>query len=280
MIKIRVIGTFIGVWLTFSCAVAAEQQTEQVKLPLWELGLGFGGFSIPQYMGSDERYTFPFAFPFLIYRGKNWWLDRSGLRNRLYSHNNISLDLSLSGGLPSKNNNKARQGMAKLHLTGEFGPRLNWIIYQDGMHDLRMMLPWRAALNIKGRFVGSLLEPGVQYIYQKNMNQSYVRLKLAAGLLYTSQRFNDVYYSVSAIDARPSRPVYQARAGLHSAFAKLSLRYPINHDWQLFASTRFRRLDGGIVRDSPLVRQKSYTSMAAGAIWMFSRSKENAIGEE
>ncbi len=262
-----------------SAAVAAEQEAK-TELPLWELGVGFGGFSIPQYMGSNERYTLPFVFPFLIYRGKDWWLDRSGLRNRLFSHNSLSLDVSLSGGLPAKNNNQARQGMAKLHLTGEFGPRLNWIIYQDYRHDVRMMLPWRVAVNTRAQFVGSLIEPGMQYIYQKNMNEGYIRLKLAAGLLYTSQRFNDVYYAVSAVDARPNRPIYQARGGFHSTFAKVSLRYPINRDWQVFASTRFRSLARGVVNDSPLVRQKSYTSIAAGAIWMFSHSQENAVGEE
>jgi len=279
VIKARLTAALFAACLSLSAAIASEEKSK-VQLPLWELGVGFGGFSIPQYMGSDERYTLPFAFPFLIYRGKNWWLDRSGLRNRLFSHNSLSLDLSLSGGLPAKNNNQARQGMAKLHLTGELGPRINWIIYQDPRHDVRMMLPWRAAVNTRGRFVGSLIEPAMQYIYQKNMNEGYIRLKLSAGLLYTSQRFNDVYYGVSAIDVRANRPIYQARGGLHSNFAKVSLRYPINHDWQIFASTRFRSLASGVIADSPLVRQKSYTSIAAGAIWMFSHSKEHAVGEE
>jgi outer membrane scaffolding protein for murein synthesis (MipA/OmpV family) len=268
--------TFVVVLCCYSSlAYAADED-----LPLWELGVGFGGFSTPQYMGSDERYTLPFAFPFPIYRGKRWWLDRAGLRGRLFSSEHLSLDLSLSGGLPVKNSNKARQGMPRLHLTGEIGPRLNWIFYRQQGHDLRLMLPWRAAVNTKGKFVGALGEPELQYIYQAPMNDGYLRWKLGLGALHASQRYNDTYYGVAAAYATANRPVYQARSGLHSLFARVSLRYPLTHEWQLFLSSRVRSLASGVVKDSPLVRQNSYTTIAAGAIWMFSHAEETAAGEE
>ncbi len=249
-------------------------------LPLWELGLGMGGFSMPQYMGSDERYTYPFVFPYPIYRGKRWWLDRSGLRGRLLRSNRWSLDISFSGGLPVKNSNQARQGMPTLYLTGEAGPRLNWIFWHEGANDLRVMLPWRAALDIKGHFLGTLSEPSVQYIHQRPWNQGWLRWKLELGLLYASRRYHDTYYTVAPLYARAARPTYQARAGLHSGFAHASLRYPLSRDWQCFVSARVRDLGMGVVKDSPLVRNKIYATMAAGMIWMFARSEQSASGEE
>jgi len=267
-----------AVLLCCCCATLAQAANEH--LPLWELGVGFGAFSTPQYMGSDERYTLPFAFPLPIYRGERWWLDRGGLRGRLFSSDRLSLDLSLSGGLPVKNSNKARQGMPRLHLTGEIGPRLNWSLYREQGHDLRLMLPWRAAINTQGRFIGALTEPEFQYIYQAPMHDGYLRWKLGIGALHGSQRYNDNYYGVTTAYATANRPAYQARSGLHSVFARVSVRYPLTHEWQLFLSSRVRSLANGVVKDSPLVRQNTYTTIAVGAIWMFAHAEETAAGKE
>ncbi len=255
-------------------------QAKAQQLPLWELGLGVGAFSMPHYMGSDERYTYPFAFPYPVYRGKRWWLDRSGLRGRLFNLQQLSLDLSASGGLPVKNSNQARQGMPSLYLTAEVGPRLNWIFYHQHGHDLRFMLPWRAAFDIKGRYLGSVSEPSLQYIYQVPHHNGWLRLKLETGVLYASQTYNTTYYGVAPQYATATRPVYQANGGLHSGLLHASLRYPLNHDWQLFFSGRLRDLGMGVVSDSPLVRNKMYTTASAGVIWMFARSDEAASGEE
>lgn len=40
------------------------------QLPRWEVGIGGGAASIPQHMGSDERYALAIPIPYLIYRGK------------------------------------------------------------------------------------------------------------------------------------------------------------------------------------------------------------------
>ncbi len=105
---------FMMLAMIFPMVCEAVEAEDNIEEPLWELGAGFGGISLPQYMGSDERYTIPFAFPYMIYRGEKWRIDRSGIKNKLVNVDKFSLELSLSGGLPVRNDNQARAGMPEL----------------------------------------------------------------------------------------------------------------------------------------------------------------------
>lgn len=250
------------------------------RLPLWELGIGAGAFSLPQYMGSDERYTYPFAFPYLIYRGERWRLDRTGLRNRLFDTERLSLDVSLSGGLPVKNSNKAREGMPSIYLTGEIGPQLNWMISESERISWSTHLASRAAVNIRGKYVGWVTEPYLRYSYRMPMENGALRFKFDVGALYASAQYNNTYYGVDPLYATATRPAYQAASGLHSIYAKARIRYALTTDVELFTSAQARSLSPGVAKDSPLVKSSSYLTAALGLIWIFSRSDEMVIYDE
>jgi len=258
----------------------ASAQADEEKAPLWEAGIGAGAFSLPQYMGSDERYTYPFAFPYLIYRGERWRLDRSGLRNRIFDSDRLSLDLSLSGGLPVKNSNKARAGMPDIHWTGEIGPRLRWQISDSDRIGWSVSLASRAAVNIKGKYVGWVTEPYLRYIYRVPVSEGNLRIKMDIGALYGSQKYHETYYGVAPIYATATRSAYQAKAGLHSIYVKARVRYPLSDNLELFASLQARTLAGGVVKDSPLVKSKVYTTAALGVVWLFATSDEMVMRNE
>lgn len=251
------------------------------KLPLWELGIGGGVLSLPQYMGSNERYTFPFAFPYLIYRGDNLRIDRSGLRGRLFDIDRLSLDLSLSGGLPVRNSNTARQGMPKIYLTGELGPRLNWVISESERISWSMHLASRAAINIRGTYTGWVTEPFIRYNFRDAIgDEGMFRLRFELGALYGSKQYLDTYYTVAPLYATATRPAYQARSGIHSLYVKSRIQYRFNRDIELFTSLQARTLAIGVVRDSPLVKNRSYLSAMLGVIWTFSVSDEMVMHDE
>jgi len=153
-----------------------------VDAPLWELGIGAGGFSMPQYMGSDERFTFPFAFPYVIYRGEDLRIDRSGYRNHLLRSDRIALDLSFGFGLPVRNTNRARRGMPTLQLAGQVGPQLNVLLGKFGNHRWSLQFPVRAAIDTDFNYVGFLSEPHIHYEYRKALNEGFLRTKLDLGL--------------------------------------------------------------------------------------------------
>jgi len=249
-------------------------------LPLWEFGIGGGAFSLPQYMGSDERYTYPFAFPYIIYRGERWRLDRSGLRNRLFDSDRLSLDVSLSGGLPVKNSNRARAGMSDIHWTAEIGPKIRWQISDSKRIGWSAHLASRAAINIKGKYVGWVTEPYLRYIYRIPVSDGNLRIKTDIGALYGSQRYHETYYGVAPVYTTATRPAYQAKSGLHSVYMKARIRYPLKKNWELFASLQARTLAGGVVKDSPLVKSKVYTTAALGVVWLFATSDETVMRNE
>ena len=52
-------------------------QSGSERLPLWELGIGAAAYHQPNYPGSDVRSTTGFPFPYVIYRGDWFRIDRS-----------------------------------------------------------------------------------------------------------------------------------------------------------------------------------------------------------
>jgi len=243
---------------------------EEKELPLWEIGLAGGVFSIPHYVGSNQRYTLPLAVPYIIYRGDIVRADRNGLRGRLFNEHGISLDLDFSFGLPVKSSNEARRGMPDLKLVGEVGPQLNLELQKNKQSTLDLHMPWRVALDISGSYLGWVTEPSIRYQRHDLLPElNKMNLRLEAGMLYASQRYNQTYYGVEPMYATATRPTYRAKQGIHSYFADTSLRYKIDNNLSIAAVVRIRTLSGSVNRNSPLVRQNYYLSAGVGMVWSF-----------
>ncbi|MBF0282041.1 MAG: MipA/OmpV family protein [Zetaproteobacteria bacterium] len=246
---------------------AAEKATS--SLPTWEAGLAMGGASLPQYMGSDARYTFAAPIPYIIYRGDRVNVDRNGLRADLFDIDGLSVDASLGVGLPVRNTNVARQGMPSLQFSVQAGPRLNWKALESTHDILTLRIPARAVLDITGNYLGIVSEPDLIWEHQLS---SKVSTKFSAGMLFAQQRYNGYYYSVDPIYANPLRPSYQAQGGLHSLSVSSALGWAFQSNWQLFAAMRYRNLNSGVVHNSPLVKTPHYLSVAFGITWGFYQS--------
>lgn len=245
----------------------------QEELPRWEAGLAIGALSLPQYMGSDERYALVVPLPFIIYRGDRVKVDRSGIRAELFGLNRLSLDASFGGGLPVRNSNRARAGMPELKFSFQAGPRLNIRLHEDSEHSLvsLLRLPLRWGIDTAGTSLGWLSEPELEIRWHPDHATD---LRLGMGALYASARFNRTYYSVEPQYATPTRPAYRASGGLHSLFIKALATYRWSDDIRLFASIRYRNLSPGVVADSPLVRDRNYLTGVIGMAWSFWTSKE------
>jgi len=245
--------------------------------PLWEIGLVSGYLNVPQYMGSDERYSLPLALPYVVYRGDLFEVDREGMRGWLFSGDRLSLDLGFSFGLPVDNDNKARQGMSDLHLTGQVGPRLNWQLSSgDGEPDISLHLPVRYTLDTHGEDLGWVVEPSLK-IQQKQLgSEGRFSARADLGLLYAGRNFNAYYYDVPERYVTQTRPAYTSDSGLHSAFLHLSSEYEFSDTLTLGAFVRLRTLAPGVVDDSPLVRDDNYFTVGLGLAWSFWESDVRA----
>jgi len=253
-------------FLILACAVPAV--AEEIPKPLWEIGLAGGIFTIPQYVGSDQRYTLPLGLPYLIYRGEILRADRDGVRGRLFEADGLSLDLSFSFGLPVRNSNDARRGMPALHLVGQVGPKLNWIIEHHDADKLSLHLPLRIAADTSQTFLGWVAEPSLRYErYDILPRMEKLILRLDGGLMYASRRYNQYYYGVDPIYATTTRPSYRARQGLHSYFLDTSLSYQYDDELNVGLMVSMRTLSGGVNAGSPLVRNRFYLSAGLGFTW-------------
>ncbi|MDX1609562.1 MAG: MipA/OmpV family protein, partial [Halofilum sp. (in: g-proteobacteria)] len=122
---------------------AAEDQ------PLWELGLGIGAGSFPEYRGSRERSSFVVPIPYLVYRGERLRADRDGIRGLLATTPNWELNLSFDGAVPVESSNEGpRAGMAELDPVIEYGPSLIRHLGRNRAGRWSFRLPLRAATAI------------------------------------------------------------------------------------------------------------------------------------
>lgn len=164
--------------------------------------------------------------------------------------------------------------MPELHLTGELGPQINWQISESERDSWSLRVPSRAAINVRGKYVGWVTDPYIRYEYKRPLNDSMLRIRVDTGIMYASGRYHDTYYSVPSAYANATRPAYQAEGGLNSAFMKLRVRYPFRQGLELFASLQGRSLSIGKVKSSPLVKNRFYGSVACGVVWVFKKSEE------
>jgi outer membrane protein len=248
--------------------------------PLWELGLGAGVVSLPQYRGADRNGTLALPLPYVVYRGPILKADRSGARATLAERGPFRLNLSAGLGLPvDADENPAREGMPRLRPTLELGPDAVWRLTGSGpgREGLSLHLPLRAAFTLERdpQAVGLIAAPHLQW----NAHVGGWNVGVRGGPLFASRRHHAYALGVPASLATAERPAYAARGGYSGlqAFASASRRVG---DLWLGAYLQADSLRGSVVAASPLVRRDSGVTVGLGAAWIFARSSRRVATDE
>jgi MipA family protein len=240
--------------------------------PLWELGLGLGALQLPDYRGSDQSHTWWLPVPYVIYRGSFFKADREGARAVLVDTERTELNLSVAASPPTRSRgNRAREGMADLAPTLEFGPNLNSRLAQGAGWQLDLRLPVRAAFAFDAgvRDIGWVASPHL------NLDRELAgwRLGLQAGPVFGDRRFHRYFYEVPPSAATDTRPAYRAAGGYGGAQALAALSRRQGNCWVgLFA--KFDTLSGAAMADSPLVRDRQQWSAGIAVAWVLARSPD------
>ena len=245
--------------------------------PEWEFGLGATGFHLPDYRGSDESRGYVLPFPYLIYRGERFRIDRQGVRGIFFESDRVELNLSLNATPPvNSDENRARQGMPHLDPTLEIGPRLDVTLARDREREwsFEVRLPVRAAIATDlshTQHIGYVAYPHLHLFTRPVLAGVKWNLGLQAGPLFATREYHDYFYGVDPEFATPERPAYQASAGYSGALALASLSRRFPRFW-VGAFARYDTLKGAAFEPSPLVR-RDYAVMAGVAIaWIFAES--------
>jgi MipA family protein len=133
----------------------AVETATSVKRPLWELGIGVAGLSLPDYRGSDQSSAYLLPLPYVVYRGTFLKADRDGTRALLLDSQRVKVDVSVAASTPARSrDNLARQGMPNLPGTFEVGPDVNIALFGSARgHHLA------ALAEVGGRHVFAAPEP-------------------------------------------------------------------------------------------------------------------------
>lgn len=253
---------------------AAPAQTPK---PLWELGVVGGGVSTPAYPGSADRSSRGLVLPYLVYRGKIFRSDESGIGARLFRSDVAEFDVGFAASLPARSNEvEARSGMPSLGTLVEFGPRLKWTLARPTQGSrVRVDLPLRTVIEGRGglRNRGWTFAP--RLIYDADDLGNGWSGSAHVGLVAANDKLNDYFYGVRPEFATVARPVYDAKAGLLLARAGGSLSRQVNRDLRMFGYLWYENYAHSANEASPLLKKDNGVSGGIGLIWTFARSSRS-----
>lgn len=247
------------------------QPAGAAERPLWELGLGVAGLSLPHYRGAERASRWLLPAPYAVYRGEVLRANRDGVKAMLFDTDAVDLDLSLAATAPSRSADEpAREGMADLAGTLEFGPNLNLRLGRGPGWKVELRLPLRAAMTLESRprAIGWAASPNL------NLDRAVGAWDVGAqvGLLWGSRRQHAYFYDVAPADATPTRPAFRSTAGAAGWQATLGVSRRDGDRW-FGAFVRTSSLAGTALADSPLVRRPQTTSFGVAVSWVLWRSE-------
>ncbi len=243
--------------------------------PLWEAGLAAFGARSPAYPGAAQRTTNGIVLPYLLYRGRVLRAEQGTVGVRAAKTEQMELDIGFAGSFGSAASaNDARRGLPDIGTLVEFGPRLRWRLGPAFGGSLAATVPLRGVFDINNGFEyrGMALEPSLGW----GTRAAGFNLGASVGLLFADRRLADTFYGVAPAFATPTRPAYEARAGLVATRLNLSISRRLHRDWVVFGFARLDSVRHAANRASPLVDEPTGSAAGIGLSWTFARSDRPA----
>jgi MipA family protein len=263
----------------FLLAVTSTHISRAEELPLWEVGLGFAGLSLPDYRGSDQQRFYVLPLPYLVYRGDFLRLDNNGLSGLLFHSERVRLNISADASMPVQSTkDTARSKMPDLDPTIQLGPALEICLFKDTNSErvVQFRLPVRAVIATdlsRWKGIGYVVNPQLTLDWRNIGPGGGWNFGLAVGPLFATEQYHDYYYEVAPRFAVPGvRPAYDARAGYSGSLLMLTVTRRFGHIW-FGAFARYDELSGAVFANSPLMKTEHSWMAGFGLAWVFAESK-------
>lgn len=259
-----------------SAALPALAQ-DAPALPLWELGAV--GLTVAQqaYPGASVRVHRGLALPYLIYRGEFLRADRGGAGIRAVRTPTFEVDIGAAGSFGFRSDEIAvRRGMPDIGTLIQAGPRLKWNIGPGPANGRwRAEFPLRGVLDLDHQLVhkGMAFEP--ELIFERNTPSGW-SYSTSIGAVWGDRRLADTFYGVAPAQALVGRPAYRAEGGLITWRLAASFSRQLSPDWRLFGFARVDSVASAANEASPLVQQRTGTSVGLGLTYTWKTSERPA----
>ncbi len=268
----------LGALVPWACAARAAQR------PLWELGMGVGAVSFPDYPGSSSQTSYLLPVPYLIYRGDILRSDKRGFRARLLRNDRVDANLSLGASPPVRSSSDgARRGMPDLLPTVSFGPAVELHLWRSASRTMRLDLraPLRTVFDVERspRQIGWLVTPVLNLDVADLPQWHGWKLGVQSGPIFADRRYNRTYYGVDAQYATPQRPAYVAHGGYSGSQLTLALSQRFARYW-VGGFARVDNLHRAVFADSPLVQRQTNVSVGIGMAWILGVSTRMVDSDE
>ncbi|WP_331344812.1 MipA/OmpV family protein [Cellvibrio sp. UBA7661] len=261
--------------LTFLSTAAYAQKNQDLpdsNTKKWELGLGVGAVSGPDYRGSDEYRSFISPIPYFVYRGKIIRSDRDGVRGNFLRTDQYEFTVSASASItPETDKSTLREGMPELGSTLELGPSLNINLtgdsFAEGWH---LQIPWRAVFAIGAEdsgYIGSVFTP--QFVYRNKLQEWTFTYR--AGVAFASEGYHDYYYKVDHDYVTATRNYFDASGGYSGWNNQAAFSRKFNHNGintQLAFFIRYDNIEGADFTNSSLVVSNHSYRGGIAFIWV------------
>jgi len=264
-------------WGCLPCVGLLPANAPAQTVPLWEAGIGVGTLYLNDYRGASHTSAYALPFPYFIYHGRIFKVNRSGIHGQVFGSRRVLLDISLAGGVPvSSRSNPVRQGMPNLAPTVELGPSLDTRLWAaaDGRSSVWLRVPARAVFAVDlSRFAhrGWVLSPFAEYRVHRTGGRHPWWLSIATGPIFADEAYHDYYYRVRPAYATATRPAYNPGGGYSGSRVTINFQQRFSNFWfGVFA--RYDNLSGAAFAASPLVDTKSYFAVGLGITWIFAES--------
>ncbi len=267
----------IKLFIIFLIIVPAFLQTLYAEeKPLWEAGFGLTTIQLPNYKGSSETGAILLPFPYIVYRGENFRMDKEGIRGKLFNTDRITLEVSINASPPVDSSDSIlREGMPDLDPTFEFGPRLKVLIHElSGTGKVTLEFPFRGVFSTD---FTRLDHEG--WIFHPNLNIDLPHLYrdwnlgLKLGPMFADKQYHDYFYGVDSSYTTPQRTQFETKNGYSGTtfIAGISKRY--SRHW-IGAFVRYDNLAGADFTTSPLVDDNDSVMAGVGFAWVFAKSSK------
>ncbi len=251
-------------------AAAAEESADDsaARKPKdgWDITVGAGVASLPEYPGADEQKTRMLPMVNIRYGrffvGGDPGSGGGGIGVNLYEddHWHIGTMASLGAFKARREADDARlRGLGDIDGTTRVGA---FARYTQGWLSARVSV----AADVGGNHQGTVAELGL------NANWAVSRrLVLSAGpsVTWSNGEYMQTFFGIDALQAeRSGRPQYRAGGGVSSIGFGVSARYRLDEHWGLGAFASTSQLQGD-AKDSPITQDKTQNVFGAFATYHF-----------